>query len=65
MANLRDGGVILIGVNNDRDITGIPRGSVLDELQLTIINGVQDNCRPRPRIKTKVFDAPSDEIGVF
>ena len=59
MANLRDGGVILIGVNNDGDITGIPRGSALDELQLTIINGVQDNCRPR--IKTKVFDAPSDQ----
>jgi Putative DNA-binding domain/Restriction endonuclease BglII len=59
-ANLEGGGVILIGVNNDGDILGIPRGTPLDEMQLAIVNAIQHTCRPRPRFETQVFDAPSD-----
>jgi hypothetical protein len=59
-ANLDGGGVILIGVNNDGDLVGVPRGTPLDEMQLAIVNTVQHNCRPRPKFETKVFDAPSE-----
>ena len=59
-ANLEGGGVILIGVNNDGDIVGVPRGSCLDQMQLAIVNAVQHTCQPRPRFESKIFDVPSD-----
>jgi hypothetical protein len=44
---------MLIGVNNDGDVVGIPKGTPLDEMQLAIVNAVQHTCRPRPRFETR------------
>lgn len=59
LANLRGGGVVLIGVDNQGNITGLPRGHLLDDLLLRISNIIQDTCQPRPHFDLRVFDDPS------
>lgn len=60
LANLRGGGVVLIGVDNQGNITGLSRGHLLDQLLLRISNIIQDTCQPRPYFESRVFDDPSN-----
>jgi predicted HTH transcriptional regulator len=59
LANLPNGGVVLLGVDNAGRIRGIDRVE-LDEIQLRIENISRDSCRPRPTVSFHVFDALSD-----
>ena len=60
IANLANGGVILLGVDNAGRIKGICRDE-LDETQLRIVNIANNNCSPRPELDFRVFDVPDDQ----
>ncbi len=60
LANLQNGGVVLLGVNDDGNIIGLPRGRDLDELKLEITNIIRNNCRPCPNFRFFPFDDPAD-----
>jgi hypothetical protein len=58
-ANLIAGGLLLVGVNNDGDAVGIPRGN-LDVLQGRILQVSRNNILPNPEINFEIFDLPGD-----
>ena len=58
-ANLPGGGFILIGVDKEGKAIGIPKGKVLDDIQLQFTNIVSDSCKPRPHFEFHLFDTPN------
>lgn len=58
-ANLKGGGLLLIGVNNDGDSVGILRSDV-DTLQGRILQVSRNTISPNPEINFEIFDLPSD-----
>ena len=56
-ANLKHGGVILVGVTDTGDIIGVPVSDI-DKEQQRVTNVVQSNCVPPPNIDFQVFETP-------
>jgi hypothetical protein len=58
-ANNANGGLILIGVDDNGYPTGINQKE-LDDLQLRISNIAQSNCHPAPEIEQSAFTTPNN-----
>jgi hypothetical protein len=54
-ANLPNGGILLIGVNNAGDVVGIPQIH-LDTIRERISNINRDSCKPIPTLDFQVFE---------
>jgi hypothetical protein len=60
-ANTENGGLILLGVDDDGTPVGLPSDTSIDELQLQITNTVNDSCSPVPRFDMRVFESSLDQ----
>ena len=57
LANNKNGGLILVGIDDDGNIRGFPRNE-LDETQRRIIQIGTQACKPSPKIECTPFDVP-------
>ncbi len=60
-ANATGGGLILIGIDKDGNIQGLPPGKELDDKRLQITNVIQESCSPAPEFEIQAFRAPDQE----
>ncbi len=58
LANYKSGGVILVGVDNNINIVGVPRNQI-DEIDRRLRQICQNSCTPSPTIVTSIFDNPN------
>ena len=59
LANMKGGGLILLGIDNQGNVKGIPRAS-LDDAQQWCGNIILTTCTPKPDFEFQVFDVPED-----
>lgn len=59
-ANLTLGGIILLGIDKNGDIKGIPKDPNLDQIQLQITNIIHSLCSPVPEFEFHIFDTPNN-----
>ena len=59
-ANNHGGGILLIGIDNDGNITGIPIAKK-DEIQMRIGNIAKDSCQPSVVVSFQPFAIDSDQ----
>lgn len=57
-ANYEKGGLMLVGIDNDANVIGLPRDE-LDKTQLKLSDVIRTNCTPPPEFELRVFDADS------
>lgn len=59
LANNKDGGLILVGIDDDGAMHGFSRNE-LDETQRRVIEIGTQSCKPSPKIECIPFDVPSN-----
>jgi len=59
IANLHDGGLLLVGVDNSGNLKGILK-STLDTVQQQVSQIAHNNVQPKPNITFNVFEMPGD-----
>ncbi len=59
LANTKNGGLILVGIDDNGNLLGFPRNK-LDEMQRRIIQIGTQTCMPSPKIECTPFDVPSN-----
>lgn len=57
-----DGGTILIGVQDDLQIVGLPEGQSVDKQILQVVNMIRDNLEPVPPYTTRVIDHDGKKV---